>query len=380
MERRIFLKQYKLIYKGILGILIGGYILIIVILNLITPNKTFSETENRYLEQKPEFSLDNLLQGKYTKDYEKFIEDQFVFRDMWIGLKTDSERAMLKNESNGVYLSKNNTLIQAFIKPTDKEFKDKINSINQFATIAPNSKKYFMLVPNSVEILKNNLPAYAPNDSEKSMINKTKKYLDKSINFVDVTETLDSKKNDYIFYNTDHHWTTKGAFYAYTELARYMGFKAYSDNYYNKKVVTDSFYGSLSSKSGYQYLKADSIELYIPKQEEKYTVDYVDEKRTTNSIYNLESLNTKDKYSVFFGGNHGLIKITTGMTGGKKILIVKDSYANCLIPFLTGDYSEIYVVDPRYYDDNLSNLIKINKIDDLLVLYNVNTFYNDLSS
>jgi hypothetical protein len=349
---------------------------------MITPNNTFSETENRYLEQKPKFSWDSLLHGKFTKDYEKYIEDQFVYRNMWIGLKSDSERALLKNESNGVYLSKNNTLIQAFIKPTDEDFKQKIDSVNQFATIAPNLKKYFMLVPNSVEILKDNLPAYAPNDSEKSIINKTRDYLDKNIKFVDVTELLNSKKNEYIFYNTDHHWTSKGAFYAYTELAKYMGFIAHDESYFNKKIVTNDFYGSLASKSGYryQYLKADSIELYLPKKEEKYNVDYVDEKRSASSIYNMASLNTRDKYGVFFGGNHGLIKITTNTIGGDKLLIVKDSYANSLIPFLTGNYSEIYVVDPRYYEDDLSNLIKSNNINDLLVLYNVNTFYNESSS
>ncbi|MCQ2027260.1 DHHW family protein, partial [Clostridium butyricum] len=88
----------------------------------------------------------------------------------------------------------------------------------------------------------------------------------------------------------------------------------------------------------------------------------------------------KDKYNVFFGGNYGLVKITTGVPGGKKLLIVKDSFANSLIPFLMSHYSEIYVVDPRYYEDDLSKLVTTNKINDLLILYNVNTFYNDSSN
>lgn len=377
MKEESDLTKYNLIYKYILGIIMGGYFITIVVFNMITPNKVFSETENRNLEQKPTFSLENLYQGKFTKDYEKFIADQFVFRNMWIGLKSDSERALLKNESNGVYLSKSNCLIQAFKKPDKEIFKEKVESVNKIAAVAPNVKKYFMLVPNTVEILKDNLPAYAPNDSEKLVLDQTRDYLDKSINFVDVTNALDSKKDEYIFYRTDHHWTSKGAFYAYTELSRYMEFTAHDENYFNIKKVDDNFYGSLSSKSGFQYLKADSIELYIPKKEEQYHVEYIDENKVTNSIYNMESLKTKDKYSVFFGGNHGLIKITTNAIGEKRLLIIKDSYANSFIPFLTGDYSQIYVVDPRYYEDDLSTLIKTSKVNDLLILYNVNTFYND---
>jgi len=375
------LERYNLIYKNILGILMAGYIATIVFLNLITPNKMFSETENRMLEQKPTFSLESLFQGKFTKDYETFISDQFIFRNMWIGLKSDSERALLKNESNGVYLSKNDCLIQAFIKPDSESFMKKIDSINEIAAGVPDLKKYFMLVPNAAEIFKNKLPAYAPNDSEKLIIGQTKKYLNESIRFVDVTNALDSKKDEYIFYKTDHHWTSKGAFYAYSELSRYMGFTAHDEGFFNiEKVVDDDFYGSLSSRSGYQGLKADSIELYIPKKEEKCLVEYIDEHKVTNSIYNMESLKMKDKYGVFFGGNHGLIKITTNTIGDQNLLVVKDSYANSLIPFLTGNYSEIYVVDLRYYEDDLNDLIKKNKINELLILYNVNTLYNESSS
>ncbi|WP_242976056.1 DHHW family protein [Desulfosporosinus sp. FKB] len=358
----------------------GIYILLLVFFNLISPIKTFSETENRDLEQKPVFSLENLFQGRFTKEYEKYIEDQFVLRDLWIGIKTDCERLLLKNESNGVFLSQHNYLIQSYLKPSTQSFKAKLDTINQIAAQAPLANKYLMMVPTTAEILKDYLPAYAPTDSEAAALNQTKQLLDKRIKFVDVSDTLNSKKNDYIFYRTDHHWTSKGAYYAYQELSKYMGFKAHDESYYNIKDVTDDFSGSLSSKSGYQFLKPDSIELYIPKDEKSYTVDYVDLNKVTNTIYDMKSLQTKDKYNVFFGGNYGLVKITTGVPGGKKLLIVKDSFANSLIPFLMSHYSEIYVVDPRYYEDDLSKLVTTNKINDLLILYNVNTFYNDSSN
>ncbi len=358
----------------------GIYIVLLVFFNLISPIKTFSETENRDLEQKPVFSLENLFQGRFTKEYEKYIEDQFVLRDLWIGIKTDCERLFLKNESNGVFLSQHNYLIQTYTKPSTRSFKSKLDTINQIAAQAPLANKYLMMVPTTAEILKDYLPAYAPTDSEAAALKQTKQLLDKSIKFVDVSDTLNSKKNEYIFYRTDHHWTSKGAYYAYQELSKYMGFKAHAESYYNIKDVTDDFLGSLASKSGYQFLKPDSIELYVPKDEKSYTVDYVDLNKVTNTIYDMKSLQTKDKYNVFFGGNYGLVKITTSVPGGKKLLIVKDSFANCLIPFLMSHYSEIYIVDPRYYEDDISKLVTTNKINDLLILYNVNTFYNDSSN
>lgn len=199
LERRIVLKKYSLSYKYLLGILMGTYILVLVFLNMITPIKRFSETENRDLEQRPAFSFDNLFHGRFTKEYEKYIEDQFFIRDMWIGIKTDCERILLKNESNGVFLSKNNYLIQSFLMPSDQNFKAKIDTINQIAAQAPLANKYLMMVPTTAEILKDDLPAYAPNDSESAAIKKTKELLDKSITFVDVSNTLTTKKTSTFF-------------------------------------------------------------------------------------------------------------------------------------------------------------------------------------
>ena len=139
------------------------------------------------------------------------------------------------------------------------------------------------------------------------------------------------------------------------------------------------FYGSLYSKSVFRNLLPHSIELYIPKTDESYEIEYYDENKISESLYDMESLNKKDKYTVFFGGNHSLIKISTNIHNGKKLLIIKDSYANSIIPFLAGHYSEIYVVDPRYYIDNVNQLIENNDIDNVLVLYNVISFFEDPS-
>ena len=355
------------------------YIYSMFALNIMIPNKAFSELENRVLEQKPEFSIRKVLKGRYILDYEKYISDQFPFREFFIGVKSDCERLMGKKENNGVYLGKSGYLMEEFKKPKLEEFKGKIENINSFADSNLNTNIYFMLVPNSVKILEQQLPLFAPVDDELVYINKVKDSLHKDIKFVDIYNILNSKKDEYIYYKTDHHWTTKSAFYAYEELGNYMNFTPYLENDFHIKKITDNFYGSLYSKSGFRHLSPDSIDIYIPKRNEDYIVNFYDEKKTSKSIYEMDNLNKKDKYSIFFGGNHPLIKITTNISNGRKLLVIKDSYANNLIPFLIGHFNEIYVMDLRYYNDNLSSFLKKQEIDDILILYNGKSFFEEES-
>ncbi len=367
-------KVYKCCMAGIFFLFIGG----IFVFHLLTPDRNFSESENRTLQQVPAFSLENLARGKFTSNYEKYISDQFPIRDYWIGIKSNVEIAMGKKENNGVYLGKDGYLIQKFIKPEEQDLKDKVGAVNHFDNATPNLNKYFMMVPTAVSVLENKLPDYAPASEEMKMVDQVKQTLNDHIRFIDVYPALSAKKNDDIFYKTDHHWTTKGAYYAYQVLSQEMGFTPKNEEDFNITKVTDAFYGSLYSKSGFRHLNPDSISLYLPKDHEQYQVEYLDgENKPSDSLYAMDHLNKKDKYAVFLNGNYSLIKITTGNEEGKKLLMVKDSYANCFIPFLALHFNEIYVVDLRYYTDNLMTLIQNNQINDMILLYNSITFFED---
>lgn len=342
---------------------------------MATADKVFSEAENRRLEQAPKLSTAQIMDGRFVTKYEKYISDQFPFRDFWISVKSTTEKALGRKENNGIYLSKDGYLIEKFEKPTEEKIKSKAEEINTLIANIPNIRKYYMLVPTSVKILEDKLPIYAPNGDELVYINKVMNSIDDNINFVHVYDTLYSNKEEYIYYRTDHHWTTKGAYLSYQKLMETMGIVPHDEEYFNIEKVTESFYGSLYSKSGFRKVKPDSIELYIPKKDEKLKVEYVDEGKILDSIYHMENLNKKDKYTVFLGGNYPLIKVSSKVDSDEKLLILKDSYANSLIPFLTGHFSEIYIVDPRYYDKDIEILIKENNIDNLLILYNVKTFF-----
>lgn len=356
-----------------------SYICTLTSFNILLPDKAFSETENRVLQKAPSFSWDALLEGDLMADYEKYFADQFPARDFWIGVKSDVERFWGKKENNGVYLGEDGYLLQEFSQPDPEELEKKLNVFHNFATSLPEVKKSLMLVPNAVKILEDQLPKYAPVDDEREFMTNVQQRLTKDITYVDVYDTLYGKREEEIFYKTDHHWTTRGAFYAYQKLGEYLNFTPDKKEFFQVKKVTDNFYGSLYSQGGFRHVQPDTIELFLPQQEVEYKVNYYDYKQTSNSLYFWENLQKKDKYTVFLGGNQSLIKVETGVTNGKKLAVVKDSYAHCFVPFLLRHYQEIYVIDLRYYNDSLQKLLQEQEIKEVLFLYNVKTFAEDVS-
>ncbi len=373
------MKKYDQIYYRALAILLLMFTGAILVVNFLTPSNVFSESENRMLQQLPNFSLQTLRSGKFTSEFETYLSDQFMERDFWIGLKSDADRGMGKKESNGVYIGKDGYLIQKFSPPEKRNLEDKVKAIQAFDKATPGLRKYMMLVPTAAAVLEDKLPPYASGGNERGYWEKIRDSHLGDIRCIDVSPALVANKEQPIYYKTDHHWTTKGAFLAYRELSSPMSFTPGNEEDFNIRQVTSQFYGSLYSKSGFRHIQPDSIELYYSKSPRAVSVDYVDEQQSADSMYAMENLEKKDKYTVFFNGNHGLIRITTDNTEGRRLLIVKDSYANSLIPFLTSHFSEIDVIDLRYYEGDILKLTEDRQIHDMLILYNTSTFFEDPS-
>ena len=294
-------------------------------------------------------------------------------------LKSSVDLALGKNESNGIYKGSDDYLIESFEVPDSEIVNRNIKAINNFNEKHKDIKEYMLIAPNSVSILSEKLPPYAPVVSQKLVMDNFAKTLNKGINYIDVYNTLDKHDKEYIYYKTDHHWTTLGAYYSFLEAAKAMDLEVKKD-YYNVERVSNDFYGTLYSKSGYEVKTPDYIDVYLPKDEnDEYVVNYVEEQKKSASFYDSEKLETKDKYGVFLGGNHPVVKIKTTSKEDRKLLIFKDSYANSFVPFLTQYFSDIIMVDPRYYYDDIEKLIEEEGISDILYLYNANTFFSDTS-
>ena len=365
-----------------------GYIFVLLIAvgtigSILWPKRSYSPNENRFLQQMPSFTITTVLNGEFESKYETYITDQFLLRDQWIAFKTNVERLLQKKDINGVYFAKDDYLIERH-EATEINKEQEQKNVERLAIFVENAVKLLgddhvrvMLVPTASEILTDKLPAFASGYDQLAVIEQVKDLISSEY-VVDVTETLKNHKDEYIYYKTDHHWTSLGAYYAYVEWAKSMGIEPLSQEEYTITKGSDKFYGTIASKVNVS-VKPDDIYLYEKADHPSYEVEY-NETETTDTLFHYESLETKDKYSVFLNGNNALVKITTENKNGRKLLVIKDSFSHCFVPLLVDHFEEVYMVDFRYYKMGASTIIAEEGITDTLVLYNVINFVEDKNS
>jgi hypothetical protein len=356
---------------GIFLSFIGG----IGVWNIMKEDVNFSKQENRILSPLPTFTVSTFLSGDYTKEMEEYISDQFVWKQFWTGLKAQTERVLVKQENNGIYFGKSGYLLEEFEKPGE-QFHKNLNSIQTFTNKAKDITSYLLLAPTSVEIYKEKLPLHASSYSEKEIIDMAKRQIEDSLGFIDVSNTLLSNKNEQIFFRTDHHWTMRGAFYAYHAASKAMGLTPFEMEEFSIDKVSKDFYGTYYSKANLHDIKPDQIEVFQPKFDMTYKVLYEDGKGS-NTLYDRAYLSEKDQYALFLSGNHSLVKIQSDIQNGRKLAVIKDSYAHAFIPFLANHYEETHVLDLRYYHKSIYEYLKDNEIHEVLFLYNLANFSKD---
>lgn len=366
----------------IFGFIFPAILIVVMFFNIFLPDKKFSAEENRLLQTMPKLSISSIFSGRFETKAESYAADQFMLRNMFIKMKSSFDTSLGSTESNNVFMCKDNYLMENISKADAKKMENNYNSLAKLKQLYPNINMDFMLVPNAANIMFDKLPLFAvTEDQNKQMDDFFKKIQSIGINPVDVRDTFKNNKEKIeLYYHTDHHWTTDGAYLAYQDFAKKN--KLNSNIKYDALAVKNDFRGTLASKSGFTNGLNDMIKIYIPKEGQNYknsVIFYSDTKEKTTEFYKLNNLKKKDTYTVFGGSNHPIYSIKTPVSSQRKLLLIKDSYANSFIPFLSQDYREIIVIDPRYFFDDISEIIKANGITDILFLYNANTFFNDNS-
>ena len=187
---------------------------------------------------------------------------------------------------------------------------------------------------------------------------------------------IKEKDNYQLYYKTDHHWTSYGAYFGYKEFSIINNINHIDISNYHIETITNEFKGSTYSKVVDPFSKNENIDLFTYK-DYNLEVDYVLSNKKTTSIYNFDYLNKKDKYALFLDNNHPLITITNNDINSDNILIIKDSYANSIVPFLVNHYHKIHIIDPRYYKKSITKYIEENNIENVLIMYNVGTLATD---
>lgn len=371
---------YKLNSSKALPILFLTIVFGFSILSFIIPDKAKSAEENRVLAQIPSLSYQTYFEGRFQTKLEQYFNDQFPFRNSLIKWKTASDLTLDIIESNGVIKSKDGYLIERIKNPSENNIRHDIKSLDNFKRSNPNCNFYFLLAPNAGNIMSEKLPRTVHMSNQNkymtSFFNDLKKI---GITPIDSRKTLEKNiDKQQLYYRTDHHWTTGAAYLAYKEAHKEMGLD--SDIKYKKLSIHRNFRGTLASKSGFTNGRNDELQIYWPKKNQNYhdsIYNFVDVKKTTNTFYAFDNLKKKDAYTIFGGWNHPFYTISTPTQSTRKLLLVKDSYANCMIPFLTQDFRKIVVVDPRYYFGDINKIMAEEGITDVLFLYNGLTFASD---
>lgn len=349
----------------------------LTVASMLNPVRESSETENRDLAQMPTFSLQSLFNGKFTQDYETFITDQFVARDAWIAVKTYAELALGKRDSNGVYFADDGYYIEKFT-PDEAQIDTNIAYVAEFLShVKDKYNTRVMIAPTSSLVLSDKLPANAPNWDQDGMLDR----LASLGNFVDTRDILLEHKDEYIYYRTDHHWTTWGAYYAYLELAESLGFEPLAPEELVETVLSEEFLGTTIAKLGIS-ANEDTMVKLESKNQPTVALDYNMGLKQTDTLYDESKLDTRDKYGYFLGGNDPIIDITTSVDNGRTLLMVKDSYAHCMIPLLVNHYERIILIDLRHFNAGVETYIGMlessgTEIDDIVVLYNASGFADD---
>ncbi len=364
-------------YYKVFGVLCACAVAALSVANIVIPDKEYSSAEKRNLAKLPELSLASVTDGSFMDDFDDYVTDQFVGRDACMNFKVSLESLTGKNESQGVYLCSDGYLMERFDEPDPDILEKTVEAIVDFQSRYEDIDTYFMLVPNAVSTLSELLPAYAITADQDAYIDEFYASID-GVNTLDVRELFqDIKGNVQIYYRTDHHWTTEAAYEAFLYVADEMNLTV---DEYKSGVVTDEFNGSLTSESGFTAEELDTISVYLPEtsgNEVDYVVTYSEEQTRSATCYQTDYLSDDDPYQIFFGGNHSQIVIDTDADTDRTLLVFKDSYANCFIPFLISSFKQITIVDPRYYYDDIDSLMSQNDFTDVLYLYNVNTLSTD---
>ena len=338
----------------------------ILLFDFLGPIKVFSAFENRYLTQRPVLRREDVVNGRWMLTYEEYINDQFMLRDEWITLKSLSERFLMKKENNGIVFGKDGYLFEKLLGLSEQTTLN-LRYLSEFESLV-NAPLTSMIVPNSYAILTDYLPKGIPLLDQISWLEQW----DQQLNLLRVEERFKDQADQSLYYKNDHHWTLKGAYIAYTALCEQWGITPNPYESFSIETV-DGFLGTYYAKAKPSSVVADRLSLIDPK-----IISYKVGDQSFPSLIDRNKLSSHDKYGAFLHGNIGYSTVIVNEPDPpNRLLVIKDSYANRLIPFLTAHFDEIVIVDLRHFSGSLSGITNSTAFDQILFLQNFSNFISD---
>ncbi|MCI1966266.1 MAG: DHHW family protein [Oscillospiraceae bacterium] len=345
---------------------------------LAAPKQEFSENENRKLESTPVPTLSTILDGSFMKSSENYVSDHFPLRETLVSLNTSEQLLLGKRDlaanystspaQGGVYFGKDDHIYEVLLPDKNGTFRDNASALAEFAGKSGTSLT-ILPVPSGSQEQPENLPYSAPNHDQRQELDALKQAVGQKATVIDLFDRLSLKAGGDYYFKTDHHWNTYGAYIGYSALSKAMGFPCVEQSAFEYRTVPQPFYGTLYSKAVNTWQKPDV--LVIPYAKAQSSVVQVTGKKTHQGIYWEEYLSKKDKYSAYLGGNPSVTVVKNPDAKGGKLLLLKDSFANSMIPYLSQNFSEIHMIDLRYYNLDIYKYIKQNGIKKAAAVYSI---------
>ncbi len=340
--------------------------------HLLLPDKYFSQQEKRTLAQCPDISWASFSSGKFGTELETYLADQFPLRDGWVTVKTLVDLLSGKRESGGVYFAGNDYLIEVHSEFDQEQLTQNLEALKALQELLDRDgvTMRVMLVPTAGWILSKKLPAFAPNADQQAVMDQASQI---GLRLTDVTPALREHMDEYVFYKTDHHWTSLGAYYAWAAWMEARGITPPPLSDWTKEVLTDQFRGTTYAKVNAPFAPYDTIDGYYRRITRH--VSYNGGSSVTDSIFERRYLEGADQYAVFFNSNQADTVVEGDGEG--RLLILKDSYANCFAQFCVDDFAQTHLIDLRFFRGSVQKYIQEHDITEVLVLYNVPNFAAD---
>jgi hypothetical protein len=344
----------------------------------------FSENENRYLTRLPSFTASNITSRRFMQGFDEWFADRFTLREDFIILQNNLESLQGKTEINGVFTA-NDRLILAWRREPEPHFARLLESVDSFAerhSVKSSVESFIMLVPSAQEIYSDLLPPNAQPGNEAAVISHVYANLP-HLTGIDAATCLSENSGGYIFYRTDHHWTSEGAYWGYYAAAQRLGFAPFELGQFDAEHASSDFRGTLFSMTLNHRITPDVVSFYTlsraPAPNTTLTVNNGRGITVHDSLYLREYLEQKDKYLAFTGPNVPLLEINTDLEDAPSLLVFKDSFANAMLPFLANHYSRITALDMRFINTDIRELADPNEYSQILFLYSATNFADDTS-
>jgi hypothetical protein len=364
---------------GLTVVLFCGFIGVMFVLLWILPKADISPRERRALESFPQMGAAALLDGSYEKNIERYISDHFPFRQAWLWIDAHYNLYTGRNGFNGIYKGKEGSLIDGPVRLDESRLDANMDEIRAFAQ-SVDPPVAMMAVPSAGFIMKHQLPVHHEPYLDDMILTQARERLTPAVQWIDLREPFETNaRSAQLYYKTDHHWTSRGAYVAYQAFARARGFSPIPEDRFDIDV-SEGFYGTTYAKSCLWETPPDTIELWRYPADIRVEIRDVRQEETAwgDSFFFKNRLSGADPYAVFLDGNHSWVKITNENVAAGRLLMVKDSFAHCLAPFLAGHYREIHLIDLRYYQNStVTEWLAANQADEILFVYGIDALVND---